>query len=123
MTSMDHISRTGFSIENGQKLLDRGDPLPRLLAQILLRAGADAKIERAASRPWASALFQGRRHVVMVRIGGSDTEEPAHRFTDGIEDAEWELKGHFVADMTVDDSIACPGGHLIELSALTIEDW
>lgn len=123
MTSMDHVRRADFLVENGPKSLDRGDPLPRLLAQILQRAGDDARVERATSRPWASALFQGRRHVVMLMIAGDDAEARVCRFTQGIEDAEWDLKGHFVADITIDDSIACPGGHLIELSALTIEDW
>jgi hypothetical protein len=101
----------------------QGDPLPRLLAQLLDRAGVPATVERAASRPWASALFEGRRHVVTLRMTGAEADVRRACFVDGLCDAEWALSGHFVADISVDeyrrDGEAC----LLEISALTIEDW
>lgn len=123
MTSIDHVRRTQFRVQSGGTSSGKGDPLPRLLGQILHRAGEGATVERATTRPWASALFQGRRHVVMVRLAGEQAEQQACRFMDGIEDAEWDLKGHFVADITIDDGLPYADGYLVELSALTIEDW
>ncbi|BAI95584.1 hypothetical protein Sj15T_33810 [Sphingobium sp. TA15] len=99
------------------------DPLPRLLAQLIARAGGEVMVERAASRPWASALFQGRRHVIALTIAGPDAAERRAAFAEGIEEAEWSLSGHFVADIGIDSSRPAPGGEWMELSALTIEDW
>ncbi|WP_242129202.1 hypothetical protein [Sphingobium sp. Sx8-8] len=119
MTSID----TGKIVRNGGMILQGRDPLPRLLAQLMERAGAPATVERATSRPWASALFQGRRHVIALTLAGPDAAGRRARFVEGIEEAEWSLNGHFVADISVD---ACRSGYreeMIELSALTIEDW
>src|SRR3546814_5062656 len=80
------------------------DPLPRLLAQLSARAGGEVMVERAASRPWASALFQGRRHVIALTLAGPDAAERRAAFAEGIEEAEWSLSGHFVADIGIDRS-------------------
>lgn len=123
MTSMDRRARRLNPIENGAKASTHGDPLPRLLAQLTERAGHPVTIERATSRPWASALFQGRRHVISMRIGGGDATARALRFTQGIEEVEWPLPGHFVADISIDASRSAIDEQWIELSALTIEEW
>ena len=123
MTSMDHSALAGNLVRNEDMRRRGADPLPRLLAQILERAGPFAQIDRAASRPWASALFQGRRHIVALRIAGIDAATQRARFVDGLEEAEWTLAGHFVADISVDESRSIPGEEWMELSALTIEDW
>jgi hypothetical protein len=122
MTSIDIRARTGATMANGA--VQRGrDPLPRLLAQLVERAGDTATVERATSRPWASALFQGRRHLIMLRLDGADVAGRRGRFAEGIEEAEWSLNGHFVADITIDAMRAEADAAWIELSALTIEDW
>ncbi len=123
MTSMDHLCRGRNLVENEVRRRSGADPLPRLLAQIIARAGEPASIERATSRPWASALFQGRRHVIALQIAGPDAKERRARFAMGLEDAEWTLPRHFVADITIDDATSAPDQERIELSALTIEDW
>jgi hypothetical protein len=106
----------------------RPDPLPRLLRQLVARAGEPCLVVRTASRPWASALFQGRRHEVMLRLGGPDAAERLAAMIDGIGEVEWTLPGHFVADITADAQAIAPGPEgdpvaTLELSALTIEDW
>lgn len=123
MTSIDTMTSTANLIRNGPNRATGRDPLPRLLTQLVARAGEPVMIERAASRPWASALFQGRRHVVTLRLTGADAVERRARFVSGIEEAEWTLTGHFVADITVDDQRSAVDEEWIELSALTIEDW
>ena len=123
MTSMDHLCRARNLVENEARRRSGADPLPRLLTQIIARAGEPASIERATSRPWASALFQGRRHVIALQIAGPDAKERRARFATGLEDAEWTLPRHFVADITIDGSASEQDQERIELSALTIEDW
>ena len=123
MTSMDPIGRQNNLIPNEAIGLRGKDPLPRLLVQLLERAGDPSVIERATSRPWASALFQGRRHIISLRLAGPDAAARRTRFVEGLEDAEWILPRHFVADISVDESGSMAGEEWIELSALTIEDW
>ncbi|UZW55222.1 hypothetical protein NUH86_17410 [Sphingobium sp. JS3065] len=123
MTSIDMIAASGNLVRNGASAAKARDPLPRLLAQLVERAGPSVTVERAASRPWASALFQGRRHVVALNLTGPDAAERRAAFVEGIEEAEWNLSGHFVADISIDDRRPAPDGEWIELSALTIEDW
>lgn len=123
MTSLDHLTWRGNLVENEQRRSRGNDPLARLLAQLMERAGEPVTVERATSRPWASALFQGRRHVITLHLTGPDAAERRARFTDGLEDAEWTLPRHFVADICVDAYRSTAGEEWIELSALTIEDW
>jgi len=123
VTSVDH----GFTSRNlvrNQAIGNRsGDPLPRLLTQLLERAGTGSTVLHATSRPWASALFQGRRHIIVLALEGVDASTRADRFADGIEEAQWNLNRHFVADITIDDQRPTDSGVQIELAALTIEDW
>lgn len=106
----------------------RADPLPRLLRQLVARAGNPCVVVRTASRPWASTLFQGRRHEVTLTLGGVDAAERLAVMIEGIGEAEWVLQGHFVADITADAHEIGTGldGEpmaTLELSALTIEEW
>lgn len=87
------------------------------------RAGQPTTILRAASLPWASALFEGRRHVVRLLIDGPDFAERCGAFMEGLDSAQWSLTGHFVADISIDDAGIDDDGAWLELSALTIEDW
>ncbi|EQB01761.1 hypothetical protein V475_08370 [Sphingobium baderi LL03] len=123
MTSMDHVFSTRNLVQNKAIGKRSDDPLPRLLLQLLERAGPDTIVGRASSRPWASALFQGRRHVIILALRGADAAVRAARFAQGIEEAQWSLHRHFVADIAVDDQRPIDGGTEIELSVLTIEDW
>lgn len=123
MTSMDHAFATRNLVQNKPIGKCSGDPLPRLLTQLLERAGPGTIVLRATSRPWASALFQGRRHVITLALEGADAATRAARFADGIAEAEWMLNRHFVADLIIDEQRPMPDGLEMELSALTIEDW
>ena len=123
MTSIDHLRHGRNLVENEQRRGNGADPLPRLLSQLIKRAGDPATIERATSRPWASALFQGRRHVIAMKIAGVDAKERRQRFAAGLEDAEWILPKHFVADIIIDGGRSAPDYEWVEISALTIEDW
>lgn len=123
MTSMDIVRRSDNLVPNEAKMGRTRDPLPRLLTQLVERAGEPVIVERATSRPWASALFEGRRHVVALRFTGADARERRVHFAAGLEEAEWTLPGHFVADISIDERRSTPQEEWIELSALTIEEW
>lgn len=123
MTSVHHGFRPENLVRNKPIGKTQRDPLPRLLGQLLKRAGAPTTIERAVSRPWASALFEGRRHVIALRLSGATVATRLCDFVEGIESAEWQLPGHFVADITIDDTREEENEIRLELSALTIEDW
>lgn len=99
------------------------DPLPQLLRQLAARAGGPCLFEQTASRPWCSAMFQGRRHAMTLRLEGSDASARADALSAGLADAEWPLNGHFVADMVIDERQDRDDGVTLILSALTIEDW
>lgn len=123
MTSIDPLLAHSKLIRNKGIGNRQADPLPRLLGQIIDRAGPPAHIDRATSRPWASALFEGRRHVILLRMEGEDAAARRTRFLQGLGDVQWTLVGHFVADVAVDEVRSTDSGEWIEMSALTIEDW
>lgn len=123
MTSVDHGFAATNIIRNKAIGKRSDDPLPRLLVQLLERAGQPATIERAVSRPWASALFEGRRHMIRLRMTGVDGPERGRTFRHGLADAEWSLSGHFVADIVIDDGDTDGDSLWLDLSVLTIRDW
>ena len=127
MTSMFH-SNAAMSARPRSAPARRADPLPRLLRQLVARAGHPCVVVRTASRPWASALFQGRRHEVTMTLAGPDAVERLATMIEGIGEMEWALQGHFVADITADTHDVSNGPDdnpiaTLELSALTIEEW
>jgi hypothetical protein len=123
MTSVDHRFAGARIIRNQAIGKRRDDPLPSLLVQLLARAGESATIERSASRPWASALFQGRRHFITLRLQGADAESRRDRLLEDLPEAEWTLSGHFVGDIFVDRHGHDEDGLWLDLTALTVEDW
>ena len=79
---------------------------------------APYKVEALACRDWASATFAGTRHKLTLSIAA----EAAASFLDGIEEAEFSLVGHILADIAIVS--AAPDGEVmrVALEALTVED-
>ena len=123
MTSMDLSFRRTNLLRNQPIGRGDADPLPLLLGQLLLRAGLPTTIERASSRPWASALFEGRRHSIRLHFAGEEPTAQRARFIAGLSEAEWRLPKYFGADITVDEEGSDSEGQWVQLSALTIRDW
>lgn len=127
MTSLIH-DMPGMRTRERATPIRRTDPLPRFLRQLVAHAGEPCAVIRTASRPWASALFQGRRHEVTMSLIGADAAGRLATMIEGIGEAEWILQGHFVADITADAHQVATGPDgvpvaTLELSALTIEEW
>jgi hypothetical protein len=83
-------------------------------------------LEEARSRSWASATFTGTRHRIAFRLEGANASAAADALLNGIEEREFALRGHILADIAL---VARTGGEdadrpfvRIALEALTVED-
>ena len=73
---------------------------------------------------WRSLTFDGERHLLRLRVRGPDAERMVGRFTNGIEDAEFSIPGHIVADIALAGAPAraLDGSIMLEIEALTVAD-
>jgi hypothetical protein len=98
-----------------------------LLRSLLARAGVERDrilLTELRSADWQSLTFVGERHEIRLRIPGPDSRVTVGRLLDGLEDAELEMWGHFVADITVTEGpIHCEDGSIeLGIEALTVAD-
>ena len=84
--------------------------------------GAELAVDELRSRAWASVTFTGARHEIGLRIEGESAWEAAGAFLDGLEAAEFALRGHLLADIEVVSQAREPGRVRIALEALTVEE-
>lgn len=76
-----------------------------LLRALLDRAGDQRDrilLSEIRSLDWQSLTLAGERHLIRLRILGPDAERIVGGFINGIEDAEFSIPGHIVADIAVD---------------------
>ena len=71
---------------------------------------------------WRSLTFTGERHQIHLRVPGPRSREVVERMCLGLEDAEFCIPGHFVADIAV---LGMPtrtldGSTTLSIEALTI---
>jgi hypothetical protein len=98
-----------------------------LLRSLLGRAGVERDrilLTEFRSTDWQSLTFVGERHEIRFRIPGPDSKVTAARLLDGLEDAELEVWGHFVADISLADGPFNREDGSVELGieALTVAD-
>ena len=81
-------------------------------------------VEEIRSRSWASATFAGARHELTFRIEGEGAGAAAAGFIAHLEAAEFELRGHVMADIALVCEERCDGEDMVRISleALTVED-
>ncbi len=81
-------------------------------------------VEEIRSRSWASATFTGARHQLTFRIEGDGAAARADGFLANLSAAEFELRGHILADNAFVSEERQDGGGLVRISleALTVED-
>lgn len=87
--------------------MKRADP-HRALIRALVARYPGLLVLSGRSEPWASVTYTGARHILTCAAG------PALA---GIEDEEFTLFGHLVADIAVERT-----GDRVVIEALTIED-
>lgn len=94
--------------------------------RLAMPGGTAVAFEDIQSRSWASATFTGTRHSLALHLEGDGAEEAANAFADGLEEREFALRGHILADIAL-LSRTCsegPTGPRVRLSleALTVEE-
>ncbi len=95
----------------------RPDAVTALLHGLGERLGsAPYKVESLSCRDWASATFSGTRHQLTLLIGAADSAA----FLDGIEEAEFALRGHILADIAVAACEREGDSMRVALEALTV---
>jgi hypothetical protein len=98
-----------------------------LLRALLTRAGGQRNrilLTEFRSVEWQSLTFIGERHLIALRLVGPHRESAMELLTTGLEDAEFAIPGHIVADIALagpprDDD---EGGIIVELEALTVAE-
>ncbi len=98
-----------------------------LFRALLERAGEDRDrilLSDFRSTDWRSLTFDGERHRIRLRILGSDSMRLANRLREGLEDAEFAIPGHFVADIALagEPRRDADGGMTMDIEALTIAE-
>jgi hypothetical protein len=98
-----------------------------LLRALLTRAGGQRNrilLTDFRSVEWQSLTFVGERHLFAFRLVGPDRDSAMELLTSELEDAEFAIPGHIVADIALagapqhDDE----GAIIIQLEALTVAE-
>jgi hypothetical protein len=96
-----------------------------LLRALIARGGVSRDrilLSELRSVDWQSLTFIGERHQIGLRIPGPDADSIARRLTAGIEEAEFEISGHLVADISLSEAPQrnADGSISVEIEALTV---
>ena len=97
-----------------------------LLRALIARAGIPRDrilLTDVRSTDWQSLTLVGERHQLQLRIAG-DSSGAAQRMCADLEDAEFHIHGHIVADSALVGEPACAddGSTALAIEALTIEE-
>jgi hypothetical protein len=81
-------------------------------------------VEEIRSRSWASATFAGARHELSFRLEGEGAGAAADAFLATLTAAEFDLRGHILADIALVSEARSDDGNVVRISleALTVED-
>jgi hypothetical protein len=103
---------------------DAATALLRALGASFARFDCAFRVLELSSRSWASVTFTGARHCVAFSLEGAGAAAAADAFLARIEEAQFDLRGHILADIAVVGNDRSPGGERVELNleALTVED-
>ena len=100
-----------------------GAELKRALRTWFTALGAPLTVEALASRPWASITFSGERHRLTLCLPGPGAQAAVDTFLDGLEEREFALRGHLLADIAAAGIERDADGQIrLVLEALTVED-
>lgn len=95
-----------------------------LMRALLARAGVGPDrilLTEIRSTDWQSLTFAGERHEISLNVLGQDSAAVTAALVDGIEEAEFGIPGHIVADIRAIRDAALPDGSIaVRIEALTI---
>jgi hypothetical protein len=97
-----------------------------LLRELLRRSGVDRNrilLTEFRSTDWQSLTFIGEKHRIRLRIPAPEASETVSRLVNGLEDAEFSLPGHVVADIALagEPEGVEDGSVSLTIEALTVE--
>ena len=75
-----------------------------LLRSLLRRGGIDRDrilLTEFRSTDWQSLTFIGEQHRIRLRIPGPDASDIVARLVNGLEESEFSIPGHVVADVAL----------------------
>jgi hypothetical protein len=98
-----------------------------LLRALLARAGGSRDrilLTEFRSVEWQSLTFVGERHLIALRLVGSDCDDILNLLIVGLENAEFAIPGHVVADIGLVEPPRREdeGAIALNLEALTIAE-
>jgi hypothetical protein len=98
-----------------------------LLRALLRRTGVERDrilLTEFRSTDWQSLTFIGEQHRIRLRIPAPDASATAVRLVNGLGDAEFEISGHVVADVTLagEPEEQRDGSIVLSIEALTVEE-
>jgi hypothetical protein len=98
-----------------------------LLRALVARSGVDRErilLIGLETVDWQSLTFNGERHEISLRVAGPGSRAIADRICDGLEDAEFTIRGVIVADIGRAGEIeqAPDGSALLTIEALTVRE-
>ena len=97
-----------------------------LLRALIVRTGLDRDrilLSEVHSTDWQSLTFAGEQHRLLLHIAGPDAGPACSRLTDGLQDAEFALPGHIVADIRAERQAEADDGSItVAVEALTIAE-
>lgn len=98
---------------------DAGTLLIRALRANAATAGVAIHVDSIACTPWASATFIGTRHRLTI---AADPVPGLRDWIDGLPDAEFAMRGHIVADLSVECVETIGDREHVTIAVLTLID-
>ena len=98
-----------------------------LLRALLARSGVDRNrilLTEFRSTDWQSLTFIGEQHKIRLRVTAPEAAPIAARRVNGLEDCEFSIPGHVVADVALacDPEPQTDGSITLNIEALTVEE-
>ena len=91
-----------------------------LLAALTRRAGASPEVECIWARPWASMSVAGARFCFALWFEGPLSQDHIQALTHGLENTEFDLGEHILADIITTTQAISSAGGTIEFEALIL---
>jgi hypothetical protein len=98
-----------------------------LLRALLARSGVDRNrilLTEFRSTDWQSLTFIGEQHKIRLRVTAPEASSIAAKLVNGLEDCEFSIPGHVVADVALacDPEPQTDGSITLNIEALTVEE-
>jgi hypothetical protein len=99
--------------------MSRGPDVATQLARAIEASGPAVTVARHEASGWASATFSGARHRLTIEARATTGFD---RWLAALPEADFALRGHLVADVTVGSVEKSEGRARVVIEALTVEE-